>query len=173
MNVTGAVPLLSAKQLSYLSSNTPFYYTPRADIFSFITDHYLSLAAPFVAYWVLSLLFHVLDVSEWKWIEPFRLHESAEVKTRNLVSRPEVVKAVIFQQAIQTVVGLWWISDNETSVGIDHVKAMTDLLPTFTKLFRGVLGESAAKQIVEDHGHALLYAAYWWVGPVARFLFGM
>lgn len=173
MNVTGTLPQLCGKQLNYLSTNTPFYFSPRPDLFSFISDHYLSLAAPFVAYWVLSLLFHVLDVSEWKWLDQYRLHESAEVKARNLVSRSDVVKAVIFQQFIQTIIGLWWMDDNQIGVGIEHVKSMLDLLPTFTTLFGGVIGDSATKQILGDHGHVLLYTYYWWVAPVVRFLFGM
>lgn len=171
MNVTDTTTLLSAKQLNYLSSNIPFYYSPKPNVFSFISDHYLSVAAPFVAYWALSLIFHIFDTSDWKWLNQYRLHESAEVKARNLVSRTDVVRDVLFQQLIQTVMGIWWM--DETELGLDHVGSMVKLLPRLTRLLQGVLGDSAGKQIFEDHGHVLLYSTYWWIGPLARFLFGM
>ncbi|KAF2485765.1 fatty acid hydroxylase superfamily-domain-containing protein [Neohortaea acidophila] len=69
-----------------------------------IPDQYLALALPIIAYWVVSLFFHVLD--EWDLFPQYRLHTPAEVLKRNHVSRWDVFRDVIIQQVVQTVVGM-------------------------------------------------------------------
>lgn len=59
---------------------------------------------PIVAYWGLSMFFHWIDIMDY--FPQYRLHTPAEVAKRNRVSRWEVVRDVVIQQAVQTVVGL-------------------------------------------------------------------
>jgi len=69
----------------------------------FLPDFYLSLAIPFVSYWLLSLFFHYIDVYD-VWPQ-YRLHTPAEILKRNHVSRYEVARDVIIQQIIQAMMG--------------------------------------------------------------------
>ncbi|OBT55734.1 hypothetical protein VE04_03919 [Pseudogymnoascus sp. 24MN13] len=91
---------------SYLSDLPPlpsYTLSPVEPLIPYISDFYLSLLAPFAAYWVLSLFFHYIDVMDiWP---QYRLHTPAEILKRNRVSRYEVARDVIIQQIIQTAVG--------------------------------------------------------------------
>lgn len=78
--------------------------TPRPSLIPGISDVLLQLISPIVAYWVVSLFFHILDV--YNFFAQYRLHTPAEVLKRNHVSRYEVFRDVIIQQIIQTVFGL-------------------------------------------------------------------
>ena len=53
----------------------PFYHTDRQTILPNVSDDALSVIAPVIAYWVYSLLFHILDCSEWSLLDKFRIHE--------------------------------------------------------------------------------------------------
>ncbi|TCD68423.1 hypothetical protein EIP91_010824 [Steccherinum ochraceum] len=172
MNSTTSV-LLTAQQRHFLSTNSPFYYSPRPDILASFPDHYLSLAAPVIAYWVSSCFFHILDMSDWRWLDKYRIHESSEVKSRNLVTRGEVIKAVIFQQVIQTILGLWWMEGAVAGDAIDHVGHMANMLPTIAGMMRAAFGHAVGKQLLEDYTAEVLYAIYWWAIPIARFFLGM
>lgn len=78
--------------------------TPREPLLAPIPDNILALILPIVAYWVVSLLFHFIDVNDY--FPQYRLHTPAELLKRNHVSRADVVRDVIFQQVIQTLAGL-------------------------------------------------------------------
>jgi sphinganine C4-monooxygenase len=78
--------------------------TPRDPVLAPIPDNVLALILPIVAYWVVSLLFHYIDVNEY--FSQYRLHTPAELLKRNHVSRADVVRDVLFQQLIQTLAGL-------------------------------------------------------------------
>lgn len=172
MNTTSAA-FLTAQQRHFLSTNAPFYYTPRVDIFPSFPDYYLSVAAPVIAYWVSSCFFHVLDVSDWKWLDKYRIHESSEVKSKNLVTKLDVIKAVVFQQVIQTVLGLWWMDGAVSGAAVDHMGHMVAMLPMLSSVMNSALGQTLGKQLLEDHIAELLYAMYWWVLPIGRFFLGM
>ncbi|KAI0080173.1 sphingosine hydroxylase [Panus rudis PR-1116 ss-1] len=165
--------LLSGFQQQYLASARPLYYVPDAHIFESFPDHLLALAVPVVAYWVYSLFFHILDMSDWKWLEKYRIHESAEVKSRNLVTRGQVVKAVIYQQIAQTLLGMWWIEAHDSGELVDHAGVMANMAPSLYALLSTVLGQGSATRIFEKHGHDILYAVYWWGIPTIKFFFGM
>jgi sphinganine C4-monooxygenase len=69
-----------------------------------ISDVTLQLVAPIVAYWVVSLFFHLLDIYDV--FPQYRLHTPAEILKRNRVTRFEVFRDVILQQIVQTCFGL-------------------------------------------------------------------
>jgi sphinganine C4-monooxygenase len=77
---------------------------PQPSLITGIPDAYLQLGLPIVAYWVMSLLFHLLDTYDL--FPQYRLHTPAEVMKRNHVSRWDVLRDVIVQQVLQTVFGL-------------------------------------------------------------------
>lgn len=84
------LPTYNLKPLPYLLPSVP--------------DKLLIMILPFVAYWGLSMLFHLFDTRDW--FPQYRLHTPAEVLKRNHVTRYEVVRDVIVQQIIQTAFGL-------------------------------------------------------------------
>lgn len=78
--------------------------TTRPRVISFIPDPILTLLLPVIAYWVVSMFFHWIDVNDY--FSQYRLHTPAEVLKRNHVTRWDVVRDVLLQQVIQTVAGL-------------------------------------------------------------------
>ncbi|KAI9845601.1 MAG: hypothetical protein M1838_001685 [Thelocarpon superellum] len=77
--------------------------SPLPPLLSPIPDKFLTLLLPIVAYWIVSLFFHILDTYDL--LPQYRLHTPAEVAKRNRVSMRDVVRDVIIQQAIQTLIG--------------------------------------------------------------------
>jgi len=65
-----------------------------------MSDQSLALLLPVIVYWVYSLFFHWISLQEFSWFEKYRLHDKEE-ETRNKVSLPDVIKAVIVQQVLQ------------------------------------------------------------------------
>jgi sphinganine C4-monooxygenase len=82
----------------YTLTPLPFLVAP-------IPDKLLTLLLPIAAYWILSMIFHWIDVKDY--FAKYRLHTPAEVLKRNHVSRWEVIRDVVIQQVIQTGVG--WV----------------------------------------------------------------
>ena len=79
--------------------------TPLHPLLPLISDKVLNIILPVVAYWGFSMLFHWIDTKDY--FPQYRLHTPAEVAKRNRASRWEVVRDVIIQQVVQTVVGLF------------------------------------------------------------------
>jgi sphinganine C4-monooxygenase len=102
-------------------------FEARPPIFSFISDKHLSLALPVILYWLYSLIFHILDLQSWSFLEKYRLHTPEEVLKRNRVTRWDVVTAVLVQQIGQTIVGAI-VLRTEADEGIpDHTLAVRKL----------------------------------------------
>jgi sphinganine C4-monooxygenase len=91
---------------------------PLPPLIPWISDAYLALALPVIAYWVVSGFFHYIDVYDL--FPQYRLHTPAEVLKRNHVSRWDVFRDVIIQQVIQTVFGVVMsLIDDEPMFGKD------------------------------------------------------
>ena len=99
-NATTDLPLL-VKELPALPSYT---LNLRPSLIPGVSDVVLQLVAPVIAYWVVSLFFHILDTYDL--FPQYRLHTPAEISKRNHVSRYEVFRDVVVQQVLQTVFGL-------------------------------------------------------------------
>lgn len=97
--------LLSAMANSTMVADLPplpaYTVKPLPDLLPFISDFWLSIIAPHIAYWVVSLFFHVIDVYDL--FPQYRLHTPAEITQRNLASRYEVARDVILEQVLQVV----------------------------------------------------------------------
>ena len=91
--------------VSYALPPLPEYrLTPLPPLVPGVPDKFLTVLLPVIAYWILSMFFHWIDVKDY--FSRYRLHTPAEVLKRNHVSRWEVVRDVLVQQVIQTAVGL-------------------------------------------------------------------
>jgi sphinganine C4-monooxygenase len=148
---------------------TPWYYTSRPDAVPGVSDHMLSVVGPVVAYWALSALFHLFDVSHWAWLERYRLHESAEVAARNRASRSDVLLAVLFQQAVQMALGWWWLDEKAPPTKLEHIEKMGEMTP----LVRSLLGYVLSPKAAAAHEADAVYYVYWWAIPVTQMLFAM
>lgn len=170
---TPSYTTLSPAQAHYLSTSRPFYYSARTHLIHWFPDPLLSLAVPILAYWSSSIFFHLLDISGWKWLDKYRIHESAEVTARNLASRGEVVRSVLLQQVMQTLAGLLWMEQQASGELVNHVGNMLRLEPTLTRVLAWALGEKLGARTMDRDGARLLYAIYWWAIPTARLLWCM
>ena len=150
------------------ATSFPFYYSQKPYLVHGVPDYILTLAAPVIVYWCLSLFFHALDISGWKWLEKYRIHDSEEVQARNLATRLEVVWAVILQQVIQTALGLISLSHESTHV-VNHAQQLRRVASFLDSFAFTTFGKRITPYI-------LVHAAdfmYWWGIPVLQFLGAM
>jgi len=150
----------------------PFYYTTRPSVFSQFSDQILVIFAPIVAYWAYSLFFHALDVSESSWLDKYRIHESAEVKTRNRATRGQVVAAVVLQHVIQALLGWWWMGEG----GVDELGELANIKWIEGLVFRAasfVWTEKQALRFTLVRGEEVVWFVYWWAIPLAQLGFAL
>ncbi|KAI0047232.1 sphingosine hydroxylase [Auriscalpium vulgare] len=154
-----------------LANVYPFYYSHGPTVFPGIPDEVTALAAPIVTYWIASAIFHVFDISGWKWLDNHRIHDSAEVASRNLVTRPQVVVAVVFQQALQTMLGYVWMATETHTV--DHVGSMKRIATFIENLVVAALGARRAHGVLTALGPQSVYFTYWWFIPAVQLFIAM
>jgi sphinganine C4-monooxygenase len=152
----------------------PFYHSYEPSLLPWLSDKDLSLAAPVAAYWIFSLFFHALDVwgENWAWLHPCRIHESPEVKSRNLVSKSSVLIAVTVQQAIQTIIGALFLDDVAQTVDHSaHMRQWSSILVQSTLLYMG--DPSRAQQFLQAWGPSIIHFVYWWFIPALQLLWAL
>ncbi|KAF5388690.1 hypothetical protein D9757_004842 [Collybiopsis confluens] len=152
----------NSQSVCFSSAKYPFYHSPNPTIIEGVSDPILTLAGPILAYWSLSLFFHYLDLSEWKWLEKYRIHDSAQTRSKNLVTKSQVVWAVIFQQIVQTVLGLFWLTNEGHA---DTVQEMHRIARVLAPLLSRIGGAQWLAEVT--------YTVYWWVLPTLQLLFAM
>jgi sphinganine C4-monooxygenase len=97
--------MAGANATSYDLPPLPAYtLEPLPPLYSWASDAFITAALPVVGYWVVSLIFHAIDVYDL--FPQCRLHTPAEVLKRNHVSRYEVLRDVILQQVVQILASL-------------------------------------------------------------------
>ncbi|OAX35447.1 hypothetical protein K503DRAFT_697028 [Rhizopogon vinicolor AM-OR11-026] len=151
----------------------PFYFVVRQNLLDGIPDTYVALAAPVLAYWIVSLTFYCLDISGWRWLDKYRIHDSEEVKSRNLATPGEVVRAVVVQHITQTALGLAWLSEPQ-EISVARCQSEMEVLGrTLVSVVRHVIGEERGLKFLEIWGPEITHWLYWWGIPVARILFAL
>jgi hypothetical protein len=160
----GCMPALPAATCA-----TPWYFSSAPSLVRGVSDAALTLAAPVLAYWGLSLFFHALDEAGWAWPARFRIHDSAEVAQRNKATKADVLKAVVFQQLCQTALGVWWIEEHAQIPLAGHCTAAAAWAPPLARVLAPVLGAKAAQAAAG----AGAYWVYWWAIPVLQFFWAM
>jgi sphinganine C4-monooxygenase len=155
--------------------NPPFYHVASPNLLSFISDTNLSLASPVLAYWILSGIFHTLDVTKPAYFEKRRFHQSQDVLVRNKATAVEVLRAVILQHTIQTIIGYMWMDDESVALkkffNQDHLGSMSKLVPWVAKAATLVLGPRAGEDILRHHGAHVVQWVYWWGIPIFQAFF--
>jgi len=162
-------------QITPKSLHPPIYHTLRPSILPHLSDKYLSLALPVIIYWVLSLAFHLLDTAQIPYFEARRIHESPEVLSRNKTTVRQVVTAVMWQQVIQTALGMVWLEDDEIilkrEVFRDNLGGMASLAPKVGGMVLLLLGDRTGERVLKENGEAIVRWVYWWGIPIAQMLF--
>lgn len=170
-----SLPLL--QHIAPSSPGYPLYHSYHRSIFPWISDKHLSLLVPVGAYWVFSLVFHYLDTMQFPYFEKRRIHESPEVMARNKCTVLQVVRAVVIQHAVQTVLGLVWFGDEETlyqrEVLVNHLGRMAALAPKVAKGVFLALGPRTGEAVLRAHGEGLVRWMYWWGIPAGQLLLGL
>ena len=175
-NTTASIPFFTDDAaLSHLvhSAPYPFYYTPKSQVLSWMSDETLAIVAPLVAYWVYSGLFVVLDAMPDAWLARFRIHESAEVTSRNRATKREVFIAVLFQQLVQTVLGWLWIEEEQEGIVQTCLADERWIRDTLLTCARMLLGNDAAEGVLRAYGAQAVRLLYWWGIPIAQLVFAM
>lgn len=135
-----------------------YQLAPLPQLISPLPDKFLTLLLPFAAYWGLSMLFHWIDTMDY--FPQYRLHTPAEVSKRNRVSRWEVIRDVLIQQAVQTVVGvLLGISEPDDTFGKEsydiavwarRIRVAQRVVPSVLSMF-GINPNGLAKNLASSH----------------------
>lgn len=132
--------------------------TEVTDLFTFISDFWLSMALPVIVYWIVSIFFHLVDTFDiWP---QYRLHTPEEILKRNHATRYEVARDVIIQQIIQMGVGAFLsISDPPQLTGMEgydvavwarRVRLAQRALPQLLGLL-GLNAASISKNMASSH----------------------
>jgi sphinganine C4-monooxygenase len=158
--------LTAATEQHPLFQTRPFYYSPAPTLLPTLPDSLLTIIAPVAAYWLTAGFFQILDLSNAPWLLRHRIHDSAEVSSRNRASRLQVFRAVVVQQVVQTALGLVWVTEHLERV--DHAEAMRSIARALVALSPLRAFDSAATMVAP-----LAYLLYWWAIPAARFLLAM
>ena len=170
-----ATSALTEPHKSYLATVHPWYYNPSAQLHSTMSDFWLSLLAPVVAYWLFCAFFETLDRADWRWLKKYKIHESSEVTSRNRVTKGQVLAAVAFQQVIQVTLAYFWMDTNaETGVPIAiHVPRMEAIAPIVLHFLGVVVGRQFAAYLWLHKAQDIVYFTYWWAIPLAQLLAGL
>lgn len=164
-------PVISPHQLVPTTISYPFYHADRPDAFPGLSDKYLSLFTPVVAYWVYSLFWHFIDTSEFAFFERYRIHEPEEIKKRNRVTRSQVVYMVIVQHLLQLLLAYVWFEDEALPTELDHRQNMLWYAYGIHKAANALLSPSIANRLLSVAKSTNLVSwIYWWGVPTAQFL---
>ncbi|KAF8501956.1 fatty acid hydroxylase superfamily-domain-containing protein [Hysterangium stoloniferum] len=159
---------------NWCSIGYPWYHAQRPTFIPGVSDSITTLISPVVLYWIVSLAFHLLDISGWEWLEHYRVQPSAEILKKNLATKGEVVATVMKMQIMQTLFGYLWgyfLSGNN-----DQLNYTAELQETSVRVTHWLLKFFDADRVARmmaEHGTQLTYYTYWWFIPLIQLAFGM
>lgn len=150
----------------------PLYHVQAPSILSWISDKDLSLLAPIAVYWVASAVFEALDAAQLPFLEKYRIHEPEEVKRKNRVTKRTVFIAVIVQQVLQTLLGMYWLDaeDEGPASGKAHRAVMATYGAWISRIAFALLGPEKGTTLLRWKGQEMVSFSYWWLIPALQFL---
>lgn len=154
----------------------PAYHVAQPSIFPFVSDKYLSLLSPIIAYWVVSAWFCFLDTMQFPFFEKYRLHEPEEISKRNRVSAFKVLIMVVLQQLIQTGLGILILEGEETSLAqvfADHEGNVRSLAQRFARLVVSTVGMTSGMKVLHALGPWFANWLYWWGIPAVQMFWAL
>lgn len=131
---------------------------PMPDLLPFMSDFWLALIAPHFAYWIVSAIFHIIDIYDL--FPQYRLHTPAEISQRNLASRWEVARDVLLEQLLQVGMSLTLslteppqmtgMEDYEVAIWARRIRIAQRALPGMLGIL-GLNAASIAKNMAGSH----------------------
>lgn len=131
---------------------------PVPNVLPWLSDFWLSLVLPVIAYWSMSLFFHIIDQLDL--FPQYRLHTPEEITSRNHASRYEVARDVIIQQVIQIATGALlqladppeYIGKNEYDVAVwaSRIRVAQRALPSVLSVI-GLNAAAISKNMSTSH----------------------
>lgn len=166
---------LTGLHKSHLSNVRPWYYEPKPQMWSAMSDFWFSVLAPVAAYWIVSGFFEILDRGDWKWLQKYKIHESSEVTSRNRATRSQVLAAVVFQQVVQITLGYFWMDSTvKTEEPMSkHILQMEAIAPTVLRWLETLVGHRLATFLWLHKAQDIVYYIYWWAIPLVQLLAGL
>ncbi|GAA99910.1 uncharacterized protein L969DRAFT_45933 [Mixia osmundae IAM 14324] len=149
----------------------PFYHIAKDSLVPGLPDNVLAVLGPFLIYWAVSGIFALIDHVQMPFFEQYRIHEPEEVKSRNRVTPGQVFRMVLLQQAVQTVLGLWWLDESDPAEQTfrDHAADMNGYARVIVRAAFVLLGPKTATRFLTTYGAELTSWAYWWGVPMLQF----
>ncbi|CAG8479335.1 12429_t:CDS:2 [Funneliformis caledonium] len=145
---------------------TPLQHT---SILPFMSDKQLALFVPLVVYWVYSGFYHLISTLEIPLFEKYRLHSVIETETRNKVSQSEVIRAVLLQQFLQTLLGFLLVVVEDEDVMLDDAVEML----VYQQILKSILTTFDKWNVLEPFHNSIVKTVYWYLIPFSRFLFAI
>ncbi|KAL4063191.1 hypothetical protein V8B97DRAFT_2109426 [Scleroderma yunnanense] len=139
----------------------PFYFIARQNLVGDISDTTLALMCPVIAFWMFSVFFDLLDNSGWRFFEQYRIHESNEIKSRNLATKSEVVINVIAGYLIQTIVGIIYLNDLP-DISLSHCSMeLEEMQTTLVCFIKWMARPKLLVDLLIFHKTSIVYWLYW------------
>lgn len=150
--------MANATMTSELPPLPEYTLSPMPDLLPFISDFWLSLLAPHICYWAVSMVFHIIDVYDF--FPQYRLHTPDEIAQRNLASRWEVARDTILEQMIQICTGtvlsltepgqMTGMEDHDVAVWATRIRLAQRALPAILR-FVGLNAAAISKNMSASH----------------------
>lgn len=150
--------MANATMASDLPPLPAYEVRPMPDLLPFISDFWLSAVIPHIAYWIISMIFHVIDIYDL--FPQYRLHTPEEITQRNLASRYEVARDVIIEQIIQIISSavlsmteprqMTGMEDYEVAVWATRIRLAQRALPTILATL-GLNAAAISKNMAASH----------------------
>lgn len=150
--------MANATMTSELPPLPEYTLSPMPDLLPFISDFWLSLLAPHVCYWAVSMVFHIIDIYDF--FPQYRLHTPDEIAQRNLASRWEVARDTFLEQIIQICTGtvlsltepgqMTGMEDHDVAVWATRIRLAQRALPALLR-FVGLNAAAISKNMSASH----------------------
>ena len=161
------------RALLYYNTTYPWYHSHKPQLLPWCSDTFLVVASPVFAYWAWSLVFHFLDVTDWRFLDKYRIHDSKEVSSRNRATKMQVVWAVILQQVIQTAAATAAVLVKPHEEAVDFTQEILTLGAKVALWGERIFGAERAEQFLRVYGPEAVWYTYWWGIPLAQLVFAM
>ncbi|KAI8583010.1 hypothetical protein K450DRAFT_225902 [Umbelopsis ramanniana AG] len=144
---------------------------PPHRLIPYMSDEALAVVMPVFAYWVYSIAFHFIMKAEIPFFEKYRIHTLEEMETKNKVSLYEVLRMVLVQQTLQTILGIM-VLPSEEPTAFNHQFMLKMYEENLHRYLAPMLALDQS-YITDEVVHWLAYAAYWIVVPASQFFVAM
>jgi sphinganine C4-monooxygenase len=135
-------------------------------LISCMSDEALAVVMPVVTYWIYSIVFHFIMKAQIPFFEKYRIHTLEEMETKNKVSLYEVLRMVLVQQTLQTILGIMVLPSEEPTP--DHFF----IQQTYAQhIYRYI--DMISASVTDEAVQCIAYAAYWVIIPVIQFVVAM